>query len=59
MYLLETDPDVLSYQSQPRSIFYTLDNRKRRYNPDFLVERRSKKLLLSFGYKTFYYKFTY
>ena len=46
MYLLETDPDVLSYQSQPRSIFYTLDNRKRRYNPDFLVERRSKKLLI-------------
>jgi hypothetical protein len=29
MYLLETDPDVLSYHSQPLSIFYTFNHRQR------------------------------
>jgi hypothetical protein len=46
MYLLETDPDVLSYHSQPLSIFYTFNHRQRRYTPDFLVEGRHKKLLV-------------
>ncbi|OUL29652.1 hypothetical protein BV378_05615 [Nostoc sp. RF31YmG] len=46
MYLLETDPDVLSYESQPLSIFYNFAHRQRRYTPDFLVERRSRKLLI-------------
>ncbi|MBD2342491.1 TnsA endonuclease N-terminal domain-containing protein [Calothrix sp. FACHB-156] len=46
MYLLETDPDVLSYESQPLSLFYNFAHRQRRYTPDFLVERRSRKLLI-------------
>ncbi|BBD62909.1 hypothetical protein NIES2109_57590 (plasmid) [Nostoc sp. HK-01] len=46
MYLLETDPDVLSYHSQPLSIFYRFNHRQRRYTPDFLVEGRHKKLLV-------------
>ncbi|AVH63920.1 MULTISPECIES: TnsA endonuclease N-terminal domain-containing protein [unclassified Nostoc] len=46
MYLLETDPDVLSYHSQPLSIFYTFNHRQRRYTPDFFVEGRHKKLLV-------------
>ncbi|MDZ7963274.1 MAG: TnsA endonuclease N-terminal domain-containing protein [Aulosira sp. DedQUE10] len=46
MYLLETDPDVVSYQSQPLRIFYTIDSRKRHYTPDFLVEQRSRKLVI-------------
>lgn len=46
MYLLESDPDVLSYRSQPETIFYTRDNRQRKYTPDFLVERRSKKQIV-------------
>ncbi len=41
MYLLEIDPDVVSYSSQPLKISYTLNNRIRRYTPDFLVQRRS------------------
>lgn len=46
MYLLEIDPDVLSYSSQPLKIIYTLDNRQRRYTPDFLVERRRQKQII-------------
>ncbi len=41
MYLLEIDPDVVSYSSQPLKISYTLNNQIRRYTPDFLVQRRS------------------
>lgn len=46
MYLLESDPDVLSYRSQPETIFYTWDNKPRKYTPDFLVERRTKKQIV-------------
>jgi len=42
MYLLEIDPAVKSYSSQPLNISYTIDNTQRRYTPDFLVERTSK-----------------
>jgi hypothetical protein len=41
MYLLEIDPDVVSYSSQPLKISYTLNNQLRRYTPDFLVQRLS------------------
>jgi hypothetical protein len=42
MYLLESDPDVLSYSTQPLKIIYTWDNKPRKYTPDFLVERSSR-----------------
>jgi TnsA endonuclease N terminal len=42
MYLLEIDPEVKSYSSQPLTISYSIDKLSRRYTPDFLVERISK-----------------
>lgn len=42
MYLLESDPDVLSYRTQPLKIIYTWDNKPKKYTPDFLVERSSR-----------------
>ncbi|MDB9323930.1 TnsA endonuclease N-terminal domain-containing protein [Nodularia spumigena] len=46
MYLLEIDPDVLSYMTQPFKISYILDDKVRRYTPDFLVQRQSKKQIV-------------
>ena len=46
MYLLEIDPDVLSYHSQPLTIIYTLDSKPRKYTPDFLVKRRNKQQIV-------------
>lgn len=46
MYLLEIDPDVVSYSSQPLKISYTLNNQLRHYTPDFLVQRRSLQELV-------------
>ncbi len=46
MYLLEIDPDVLSYSTQPFKISYILDDKVRRYTPDFLVERHSKQQIV-------------
>lgn len=39
IYLLESDPIVLSYKSQPFSMNYTSLGKKRTYTPDFWVER--------------------
>lgn len=46
IYLLEFDPDVTSYQEQPPTISYVLNGKKRRYTPDFLVERRDKRQII-------------
>jgi hypothetical protein len=46
MYLLEIDPDVVSYRSQPLKISYTLNHQLRQYTPDFLVERRSREQIV-------------
>ncbi|KYC34797.1 hypothetical protein WA1_49625 [Scytonema hofmannii PCC 7110] len=46
MYLLEIDPDVLSYSTQPFKISYILDDKVRRYTPDFLVQRNSKQQIV-------------
>ncbi len=46
MYLLEIDPDVLSYSTQPFKISYILDDKVRRYTPDFLVQRQSKQQIV-------------
>lgn len=39
IYLLEIDPDVLTYQGQPFTIVYDNRDKRRKYTPDFLVER--------------------
>jgi hypothetical protein len=39
IYLLEIDPDVISYVGQPFKIFYTDLGKSRSYTPDFLVKR--------------------
>ncbi len=46
MYLLECDPDVVRYQSQPLTIVYNLELKQRRYTPDFLVERLKQKQII-------------
>jgi hypothetical protein len=46
MYLLEIDPDVVSYRSQPLKISYTLNNQLRQYTPDFLVQRCSREQIV-------------
>ena len=46
MYLLESDPQVLSYSSQPLKITYALNSKKRRYTPDFLVERHGSQQIV-------------
>ncbi len=46
MYLLEIDPDVLSYCSQPLKIAYKLEDKKFKYTPDFFVERNQKKQIV-------------
>ncbi|RUS94925.1 hypothetical protein DSM106972_091760 [Dulcicalothrix desertica PCC 7102] len=46
MYLLEIDPDVLSYCSQPLKIAYKQENKQLKYTPDFLVERSQKKQII-------------
>ena len=40
LYLLEFDPDVVSFREQPGRIYYIRDGKKRRYTPDLLVQRR-------------------
>lgn len=46
MYLLEIDPDVLSYSTQPFKISYISDDKVRQYTPDFLVQRQSKQQIV-------------
>lgn len=41
-YLLEFDPDVLSYREQSFKIHYTYEGEKRVYTPDILVVRKNK-----------------
>lgn len=43
IYLLEIDPDVVAYYGQPFTIAYDLKNRRKKYTPDFLVDRRCSK----------------
>ncbi len=41
-YLLEIDPDVLSYDTQPLKIEYLLDGKIHKYTPDVRVIRRNR-----------------
>ena len=43
MYLLEIDPEVISYKSQPFKIAYLADGKERKYTPDLFVERKTKQ----------------
>ncbi|MGB5633993.1 MAG: TnsA endonuclease N-terminal domain-containing protein [Waterburya sp.] len=46
IYLLEIDPDVLSYQGQPFTIAYSNLDKRRKYTPDFLVSRKGSKQII-------------
>ncbi len=46
IYLLEIDPDVLSYQEQPFTISYSNLDKRRKYTPDFLVSRKGFKQII-------------
>ncbi len=46
IYLLEIDPDVLSYQGQPFTIAYSNLDKRRKYTPDFWVERKGSKQII-------------
>lgn len=39
MQLLDADPDVIQWRSEPTVIPYELDGKQRRYVPDFIVQR--------------------
>lgn len=39
IYLLEIDPDVISYKSQPFFLNYMKEGKTRKYTPDFWVKR--------------------
>lgn len=41
LYLLEIDPDVLSYETQPLRIHYALNGKMHYYTPDLLVRRKN------------------
>lgn len=43
IYLLEIDTDAVAYWGQPLTIAYDRHNRRKKYTPDFLVERRELK----------------
>lgn len=46
IYLLEFDPDVLSYKEQPRTTSYHLDHKEHHYTPDFFVVRPGKQQIV-------------
>lgn len=46
IYLLEIDPNVLSYKGQPFKITYTSKGLTRSYTPDFWVQRVDKQLVV-------------
>ena len=46
LYLLEIDPDVVSYEEQPLKIRYYLDGEPHLYTPDFRVIRRDKRQIV-------------
>jgi hypothetical protein len=46
MYLLEFDPEVISYREQEPRIRYWVDSKEHRYTPDLLVGRKHKKQII-------------
>jgi len=46
LYLLEFDPEVISYREQAIRITYMFEGKLRRYTADFLVMRKAKKQII-------------
>lgn len=46
MYLLEIDPEVISYREQPFRIRYFLAGKNRHYTPDLLIHRKSEEYVV-------------
>ena len=46
VYLLELDPDVISYKTQPFKLHYLLDKKLHVYTPDILVTRTDRKQIV-------------
>lgn len=46
MYLLEIDPDVIDYRSQPFKIQYFYQGKERSYTPDLAVKRTDRKQIV-------------
>lgn len=46
LYLIEIDPDVLSYEEQPLKIEYFSDGKVHKYTPDFRVIRTDRKQIV-------------
>ncbi len=46
LYLLEIDPEVLSYDTQPLKIEYFLDGKIHKYTPDIRVVRPNRKQII-------------
>ena len=46
LYLIEMDPDVISYKEQPLKIRYSLDGKLHLYTPDFMVDRKNKRQIV-------------
>lgn len=46
IYLLEIDPDVLSYCEQPFTMTYASQEKLKRYTPDFLVTRSQSQQIV-------------
>ena len=46
IYLLEIDKDAVAYCGQPFTIAYDSQNRRKKYTPDFFVERRCSKQVI-------------
>ena len=51
-FLLEIDPDVVTYREQPFRLRYIIEGKVRHYTPDFLVERKSKQQVVEVKSKT-------
>lgn len=50
--LIEYDPNVLQFTSQPRTFYYIRNGRKRRYTPDILIEyKNGDKLYIEIKYR--------
>jgi TnsA-like endonuclease N terminal len=46
IYLLEIDPDVVSYKTQPFKIRYLLDKKPHTYTPDIYVARKNRRQII-------------
>lgn len=43
-HLLDVDPEVLDFEEQPFPLHYSLEGKRHRHTPDFLVKKKDKSL---------------